>query len=139
MYDSYVQQFTSMLKIFISGPDGALGTFDDRRIYIRLAHQMNGDWYPWSATTNGVGIGAGNTVADHVAMWRHVHDIVENIGLKNTDVQWIFCANATDSANSHPMEAYYSGDAYVNWVGIDGYNFGGNRRMSPSARFTRPF
>jgi mannan endo-1,4-beta-mannosidase len=139
MYDSYILQFATMLKTFISGPDGSLGTADDRRVYIRLAHEMNGDWYPWSATTSGVAIGAGNTVADYIAMWRRVHGIVESAGLTETQVQWIFCPNATDSANSHPMEDYYPGDAYVDWVGIDGYNFGGSRWISPSARFTKPF
>jgi hypothetical protein len=139
MYDSYLLQFANMLKTFISGPDGSLGTADDRRVYIRLAHEMNGDWYPWSATSNGVAIGAGNTVADYVAMWRHVHSVVESVGINSTQVQWIFCPNATDSANSHPMEDYYPGDAYVDWVGIDGYNFGGSRWTSPSARFTEPF
>ena len=41
-YDSYVVSVASQIKSFLSGPDGVYGTSDDRRIYIRLAHEMNG-------------------------------------------------------------------------------------------------
>src|SRR5436853_485094 len=38
-------------------------------LYLRFAHEMNGDWYPWSVGVNG------NTSADYQAAWRHVVDI----------------------------------------------------------------
>src|SRR5919107_5641105 len=38
-----------------------------KRLYIRFAHEINGDWYPWSPGLYG------NTAADYVAAWRHIH------------------------------------------------------------------
>ena len=35
------------------GADGALGTADDRRAYMRWGHEMNGGWYPWSKVIIG--------------------------------------------------------------------------------------
>ncbi len=32
------------LYVFLAGPDGKLGTDDDRRAYMRWGHEMNGGW-----------------------------------------------------------------------------------------------
>jgi mannan endo-1,4-beta-mannosidase len=140
-YDSYLQTWFTRLKQFLAGPDSIYGTADDRRVYIRLAHEMNGNWYPWSATTGGSAgnPGSGNTVADYIGMWQHVHNALGTLGVDSLHVQWIWCPNATDSTYSHPLEDYYPGDAYVDWVGVDGYNFGGNRWITAANRFTTPF
>jgi hypothetical protein len=38
---------------------------------------------------------------------------------------------------SYTAEQYWPGDAYVDWVGVDGYNaYSATRWLSPSARFT---
>ena len=52
-YDVYLKAWADRMKAFVSGPDGRLGTDDDRRAYIRLAHEMNGNWYPWGAPLGG--------------------------------------------------------------------------------------
>ena len=36
------------------------------RAYIRFAHEFNGNWYPWSASTGG------STPTDYINMWRRV-------------------------------------------------------------------
>jgi mannan endo-1,4-beta-mannosidase len=116
-YDSYIRAWAGGLKRFLAGPDGAFGTADDRRVYLRFAHEMNGTWYPWSA------IGSGQYPWQYVAMWRHVHGILESYGLNSSHVQWVWCVNNSD-VGPWKAEQYYPGNAYVDWVGIDGYNWG---------------
>ncbi len=116
-YDTYVERWGGKLRQFLAGTDGVYGTADDRRVYIRLAHEANGDWYPWSAQ-DGV-----NTPADYVAMWQRVYQHLAAQGLDKAHVQWIWSINNAD-AGAFKAEAYYPGDAYVDWVGLDGYNWG---------------
>jgi beta-mannanase len=78
---------------------------------LRYAHEMNGDWYPWAASTNG------NTAALYVAAWRHVHDLFVQAGA--SDVLWVWCPNVDGPT---PMADVFPGAAYVDIVGLDGYN-----------------
>jgi hypothetical protein len=88
--------------------------------FLRLNHEMNGNWYPWSDQVNG------NQPGDYVKAWRHVHDIFTREGA--TNVTWVWCVNNEYWTNpeSSNLEGVYPGDAYVDWVGIDGYNWGRN-------------
>ncbi len=79
-----------------------------------LAHEMNGNWYPWSL---------GSTPNEYILAWRHVYTIFSNKGLESTRLQWIWCVNNEDFGN-YTAENYWVGDNYVDWIGIDGYNFG---------------
>jgi hypothetical protein len=84
-------------------------------LLLRFAHEMNGDWFPWSEARNG------NSAGDYVAAWRHVHDVFASVGA--TNVSWVWSPNAV-YAGSLPLAGLYPGDAYVDWVAIDGYNWG---------------
>ena len=85
---------------------------------------MNGDWLPWSGAANG------RDPAEYVLAWRRVHSIFREEGASNAI--WIWSPNSVDA----PREAwngftrYYPGDAYVDWVGVDGYNWGTTREWS---------
>lgn len=57
---------------------------------------------------------------DFVNAWRRVYDIFEEEGAMNVDFVW--CANCVDIGPHHWTE-YYPGDGYVDWVGIDLYQF----------------
>jgi hypothetical protein len=85
----------------------------DGPLVIRLAHEMNGDWYPW-----GVGI-PGNTAADYVAAYRHVHQVVTAAGARN--VVWVWAPNLIDADPSIALAPLYPGDDVVDWVGLSGY------------------
>jgi hypothetical protein len=90
-----------------------------RPLLLRWAHEFNGDWYPWSVPKNG------EDPQTYIKAYRYVHDIFNAAGAKN--VQWIWCFNAASVPSqpwNAPLEAY-PGDTYVDWVGIDGYNFSG--------------
>jgi len=122
-YDTYLHAWAERMREFVSGPDGSLGTTDDRRVYIRLAHEMNGDWYPW-----GAGDGGGSA-ADYILMWGRVRGIFWQKGLDAHTVQWIWAVNHED-VGTVSAEDYYPGDEYVDWIGIDGYNWGASQSWS---------
>ena len=86
---------------------------------IRLNHEMNGDWYPWSEGVNG------NEKGDYVKVWRHVHDIFEKQGA-NKLVMWIWAPNiinnlASSKKTYEHLAGLYPGDDYVDWVGVSAY------------------
>lgn len=131
-YDGYITTWAGRMKAFLSGPDAIYGTADDRRAYLRLGHEMNGDWYPW-----GAALGA-NSPADYVAMWRRVKGMFDAQGLDATRLGWIWCVNH-DDVGGFAAEQFYPGDAYVDWIAIDGYNWGTSQTWSswktPSATY----
>ncbi|MBA3389495.1 MAG: hypothetical protein H0U02_09060 [Rubrobacter sp.] len=90
-----------------------------RRLLIRLGHEMNLDHYPWGTKSD-------SDKADKFRrMFRRVHDIFEEEGAAN--VEWVFCPMRRGTSNSLPFSAYYPGDAYADWLGLDGYNWAGAR------------
>jgi hypothetical protein len=122
-YDAYVTDWAARLKRFLDGPDAVSGTADDRRAYLRLGHEMNGDWYPW-----GAAVGA-NSPADFVGMWRRVHATFDAAGLGPTRLGWIWSVNHED-VGGFPAEAFFPGDDVVDWVAVDGYNWGVSQSWS---------
>jgi hypothetical protein len=83
-----------------------------KKFFLDFAAEMNGD-EAWG----------GNNAPLYVAAYRHIHDIFVAAGA--TNVIWAWCPNVTDinGGNKHTMD-YYPGDAYVDWTGVDGYNWG---------------
>ncbi|MGB7588908.1 MAG: glycosyl hydrolase [Solirubrobacterales bacterium] len=100
-----------------------------RPILLRFAHEMNGNWYPW-------GNRDGNSPALFVRTWRHVVRIFREAGA--TNVEWVWAPNVNEQAgpalslpivgggpsHPYPFTAYYPGDRWVDWVGLDGFNWG---------------
>jgi len=95
--------------------------------FLRFAHQMNGDWFPW-----GVGVN-GNTAQDYVDAWRRVHRIFSEVGAAN--VTWVWGVNRIYGGASADIAPVYPGDRYVDWVAIDGYNRGGSAWRDFTATF----
>ena len=75
---------------------------------------MNGNWFPWSL---------GSTPTDFIMAWRHVYNIFSNKGLDSTRLQWVWCVNNQDFGN-YTAEDYWVGENYMDWIGVDGYNWG---------------
>jgi hypothetical protein len=98
--------------------------------FLRFAHEMNGDWTTWSP---GVGL---NTARDFVSVWRRVHSIFRQEGA--TNVRWVW-APVAHSEEHTPYRYVYPGDAYVNWFGISGYNWGNTREWSRWQSFSEIF
>jgi len=83
--------------------------------YLRFAHEMNDNSYPWAASTNT------NTAARYIQAWQHVHDIFVADGA--TKVLWVW-APAKEYAGTTPLASVYPGSAYVDLIGLDAYNGG---------------
>jgi hypothetical protein len=83
-----------------------------KKFFLDFAAEMNGD-EAWS----------GNNAPLYVSAYRHIHDLFVATGAAN--VVWTWCPNVTDvdGGNRHTMD-YYPGDSYVDWTGVDGYNWG---------------
>lgn len=104
-YDDTVARWARSLK---SAPGPVL---------LRFAHEMNGTWYPWSAGKNG------NSAEDYVAAWQHLRNVFDSEGV--TNVGWVWSPNVhLDNAGFTDMASLYPGDDDVDWVGLDGYNWG---------------
>ena len=87
-------------------------------IMVRFGHEFNGNWYPWGTANNT------NDPTLYLSAYRHVHDLVTAAGAIN--VQWVWAINngsSPDESWNDPALAY-PGSGYVDWVGIDGYNWG---------------
>jgi hypothetical protein len=58
--------------------------------------------------------------ATFVAAWRRIHLIFRRAGA--TNVRWVWCPNSSGFAQE-TAQAYYPGNAYVDWICADGYNW----------------
>ncbi|ELY33884.1 endoglucanase family protein [Halalkalicoccus jeotgali B3] len=116
-YDDLLEEWMSLLESWVFAGN------EERRFYFRPAHEMNGDWYPWATVHPDA------TPEDYVRMWRTLHDRLDETALEPTHVRWIWSPNSED-VGGHAVEEYYPGDAYVDWLGIDGYNWGASREWS---------
>jgi membrane-bound metal-dependent hydrolase YbcI (DUF457 family) len=83
-------------------------------IFLRFAHEMNGSWYPWGRV-------GGNTPAAYRAAWRHVVGVFRQEGAGN--VRWIWTPYV-EGDRQRPFRRYYPGDKWVDWAGVDGFNWG---------------
>jgi len=99
-------------------------------VYVRWGAEMNGNWYPWDPGVNG------NTAGEYVAAWRHVRALFDSAGA--TNVKWVW-APTTGYVGSTPLAGVYPGDAYVDLVGVDGYNWGTTQPWSSWQSFSQVF
>lgn len=77
--------------------------------------EMNGDWYASSGVKNG------NTPAKHIKAYRYVHDFFKDA--PNVQFGWAVNNTSVPETVENAIEHYYPGDAYVDIVGVDGFNF----------------
>lgn len=127
---------TSYLPAIVSG------AFDDffrkwatdaerhgRRVLVRFGFEFNGDWFSWAGQPEAF-----------VAAWRRIHDIFRDVGARS--VEWVWAPNHISCPDTpeNDMHRYYPGDDYVDWIGVDGYNFGAHHdRWHTWQRFEEVF
>jgi beta-mannanase len=88
--------------------------------FLRIDDEMNGNWNPWSVGVNG------NSLDDYLAMWRHIVTLFRQEGASN--VRFVWCPNVVyRGPDVQPFAPMYPGDDFVDWVALDGYNWGATR------------
>ncbi len=102
-FDSYIAQFAADAKAY--GGEVILIPFSE----------MNGDWFPWSITQNG------NSAQKHIDAWRKIREAFR--GATNVKFGWAPNHDAVPDTAANQFEKFYPGDAYVDYVGLDGFNF----------------
>ncbi len=105
-YDGYIREFAEEAKAW------------GHPFFLRFNWEMNGNWFEWSEGVNG------NQAGEYVAAWRHVHDIFTEVGA--TNATWVWCPNVDPTGKLHELASLYPGNEYVDWTGLDGYNYGTN-------------
>jgi beta-mannanase len=103
-HDPYITAFAQSAKDF------------GKTVFIRFAHEMNTNYYPWCEGVNG-----NYTAGQFVSAWQHVVGIFRSVGA--TNVKWVWSPNVSYSGTT-PLAQLYPGDAWVDWVALDGYNGG---------------
>lgn len=111
-WDGYLRTFARSTKAF------------GRTIYLRPFHEMNGNWYPWAGTVNG------NEPSDFIPAWQRMRNIFTEEGA--TNVKFVWCPNndSVPNTSANEIRDYWPGDAYVDYIAIDGYNFGTSQSWS---------
>jgi len=107
-YERYVREFLLAAK--------TLG----QPILLRFGHEMNGNWYPWDGEHNGQ-VGAGER---YKKAWRYLYNVKQELGATNVSLVWTPNNRNIPEADWNEIAHYYPGDEYVDWVGMDGYNWG---------------
>jgi hypothetical protein len=117
--DSWIEGLTNWRNTYPAGTEPS--------ILLRFGHEFNGNWYPW-----------GNQPEALKTAWRHVHQRFTDAGL-NDVVGWVWCANNVDVDSFKDVTAYYPGDDVVDWLSIDGYNWGSNYSFTRWKSFDETF
>ncbi len=103
--------------------------------FLRWAWEMNGNWFDWDGVHNG------RSTAHFVTAWRRIVSIFRRAGALNVAFVWSPNFESQPGlSNLHSWNnwrRYYPGDRYVDWVAIDGYNFGQWGWWSPQYLFGR--
>ena len=120
-YDDYIWNWAIDLKR-ISGP-----------LFLRPMHEMNGNWYPWCGTVNG------NRPKEYIEVWSYIRSIFTEA--KNDHLIWIWSpyVHSVPDEPGNEIWRYYPGSKELDWLALDGYNWGKTQGWSKWRRFNEVF
>jgi hypothetical protein len=103
-YNAYIDAFAAKIKAY------------DDTVIIRIMHEFEGNWYPWSLCYNNQDPNL------YVSAWRNVVDRFRAAGA--TKVKWMWCLNSDCAPYAYYnfVVPAYPGDSYVDIVATDIYN-----------------
>jgi membrane-bound metal-dependent hydrolase YbcI (DUF457 family) len=101
-YDDFVRRSAREAKAW-GGP-----------ILLRFGQEMNGSWATWQRGVDGT------TGPRFVAAWRHLVRAFRRVGADN--VKWVWCPYVDNG--KLPFMDFYPGGHWVDWVALDGFNWG---------------
>lgn len=111
-WDTYIEKWAKSAKLY------------GKPVLVRWGHEFNIEKYPWGVGNNG------RDPIKYITAYKHVHDIFNKVGAAN--VKWIWCFNNYPNPDEewNNYELAYPGENYVDWIGIDGYNWGTTQTWS---------
>lgn len=74
-------------------------------VFLRFANEMNGNWVPWNGNPK-----------QYIEKFRLVANVIHKTAPDNVAMVW-----APGATPEYTINAYYPGDAYVDWVGVSLY------------------
>ena len=78
----------------------------------------------------------GSTPQEYVRAWQRMKHVLVQHGA--TNIQYVFSPN-TITATSTPYTSLYPGNEYVDWIALDGYNWGTTQSWSKWQSFSEVF
>ncbi|MFB9377492.1 malectin domain-containing carbohydrate-binding protein [Kineococcus gynurae] len=102
-YDARWRQSLTKLRDLRAGKSGT--------VYIRFAHEMNGNWYPWSVDKNNY--------RDFVSSWKRYRALQKEIF---PAAKMVFNVNRESVSTGFDWRLSFPGAAYVDVMGVDYYN-----------------
>jgi hypothetical protein len=87
-------------------------------VLFRPMPEPNTPWYAWSGLVNG------NTPDEYVLAWKHVRKVVREAAGPQVGFLWSPYVRSVPETPENAIEDYFPGSAYVDYVGVSGYNFG---------------
>ncbi|MBU0630453.1 MAG: hypothetical protein KKC80_05990 [Candidatus Margulisbacteria bacterium] len=111
-WDDYIRDWAKGVKEF------------DQPIMLRIAHEFNIDGYPWGVINNE------KNPETYTKAYRHIVDIFKREKADKAKFIWCFMNYSYPNESWNDWEKAYPGDKYVDWIGIDGYNWGTTQSWS---------
>ncbi|PWQ97226.1 hypothetical protein DKW60_10880 [Leucothrix pacifica] len=122
-WDDYLYEWINGFRLWLANYDANY----QPKVMIRFAHEFNSDWFPWS-----------NQPDELIKAWRHIHQRFVAAGVAK-HVEWVWNVNNVDVDDYNDFSVYYPGDDVVDWVSIDGYNWGSNYHYTRWKSFDETF
>lgn len=106
--DAYIKNFAAAAKAY-GGP-----------VILAPLHEMNGNWDPWGGyNSSNKQI---NSPQKIISVWRRIHAAFKDV--PNVKFAWDVNNVSVPDIPSNAIGVYYPGNEYVDYVGVDGFNFG---------------
>lgn len=102
--DSYIKEWAADAKNY------------GGQIILAPFHEMNGNWDSWGGTIGD------NSPAKLIGAWKHIHSFFGDAD--NVKFAWVVNSTSIPDTAENQLERYYPGDRFVDYVGVDGFNFG---------------
>ncbi len=103
-WDSYITEFAKDAKDF------------GGKVILIPFEEANGNWEPWSGVNNG------NTPEKHRLAYRYIHTFFSDV--PNVKFGWTMNNDSVPNTTDNQFADYYPGNVYIDYIGIDGFNFG---------------
>jgi hypothetical protein len=113
-HDQYIRTWAKAAKAF------------GKPVIVRFAHEMNGDWFPWSLGKFD------NNSTRFKAAWRHIVKQFRAVGARNVKFLW------SPYIFTKGYAKFYPGNDYVDYVGVTSLNWGNTRWKSLPGLLERP-